>query len=255
MILKKHYLCGRKKNKNMKRINCIIMSILFSTNVLNAQNITVVYQEQRKAADSLSNLDPQIAAIVKAQLNKINKTMVLYSEKGASLFEQLTQKDNAQSELPSNVQVVQVGVGNCYYKDRAKNESIAQEYIMDKAFLITEPLHSQWTLSSEEKTVGNYVCKKAVNDKDVTAWYCPDIPVSDGPYLYCGLPGLILEIETSTNVITMQTIDFNTDIKDKIKPPTSGKKINREEFNETRDKKLKEYGVDGKKSPVTVIQM
>jgi GLPGLI family protein len=236
-----------------KVIYCIMMSILFSAGLLNAQNIMVVYREQLKATGNISGLDPQIEAAVNAQLSKMNKTMVLYYGEGTSLFEQLT-KNDAQSGFQSNVQVMQVGGGSSYYKDQKKSRSIAQEFILDKAFLITEPLNSQWTLSSGEKTVGNYLCKKAVNDNNVTAWYCPDIPVNDGPYLYCGLPGLILEVEMPAKTITMQTIDFNVDIKGKITPPTSGKKISREEFKALQDKKLKEYGVDGK-NPVTVIEM
>ena len=237
-----------------------IMSLLISVSVVNAQSMKVVYQEQLKTPDNVKELrDPAIVAAVTAQLSRMNKTMVLYYEKGTSLFEQLPSSpaaNDAQSNFQGdiNVQVQQMGGRGCYYKNQKKNESVSQEYIMDKAFLITEPLNSEWKLISEEKKVGNYPCKKAVNDKNITAWYCPDIPVNDGPYLYQGLPGLILEIEMPTKTISMQNIDFNTEIKDKIKVPSTGKKINRDEFNKLLAKKKKELGVDGR-NPVTVIKM
>ena len=54
-----------------------------------------------------------------------------------------------------------------------------------------------WTLSDEESTVAGYRCKQATthfSGRDYTAWYAMDIPISDGPYKFYGLPGLILSI-------------------------------------------------------------
>ncbi|MDR3339516.1 MAG: GLPGLI family protein [Candidatus Symbiothrix sp.] len=231
----------------------LLMSLLISISAVNAQNMKIVYQERLKTPGNVKELsDPAIAAAVAAQLNRMNKTMVLYYEKGESFFGQLPSDNKEQSDFQNNVQLIQAN--GSYYKSHKKNESVSQEYIMDKTFLITESLNSEWKLLSEEKKIGNYSCKKAVNDKNITAWYCPDIPVNDGPYLYQGLPGLILEIEMPTKIITMHSIDFNTDIKDKIKIPASGKKISREEFNKLLAKKKEELGVNGK-NPVTVIKM
>gem|GEM_PF-1561909 len=56
------------------------------------------------------------------------------------------------------------------------------------------PMH--WTLlSDEEKKFGSLVCKKAVADfknQHMVVWYCPDIPIPDGPWKLGGLPGLIV---------------------------------------------------------------
>jgi GLPGLI family protein len=150
-----------------------------------------------------------------------------------------------------NIQIQQMGGGR-YYKNQKKNESISQEYILDKAFLITEPLNSAWKLLPEEKTVGNYVCKQAIHDTNVTAWYCPDIPVGDGPYLFQGLPGLILEIEIPTKTITMQSIEFEAIIKDKIQIPKTGKAISRDEFNKILTKKKEELGVTENRDGISI---
>lgn len=57
-----------------------------------------------------------------------------------------------------------------------------------------------WKLSNETKNISGYSCNKATTNyrgRSYTAWYTKDIPVSDGPYLFYGLPGLILHLEDS----------------------------------------------------------
>ena len=44
----------------------------------------------------------------------------------------------------------------------------------------------------------------------VVAWFCPDLPYSFGPNGYCGLPGLILELQIRNGVYGVKRIDFNT---------------------------------------------
>ena len=46
------------------------------------------------------------------------------------------------------------------------------------------------------KTVLGYQCIMASTDyhgRKWTVWFTPEIPVQDGPWKFCGLPGLILE--------------------------------------------------------------
>jgi GLPGLI family protein len=54
-----------------------------------------------------------------------------------------------------------------------------------------------WKQEQEEKEIEGYKCLKATCDyrgRHYTAWYAADIPVSEGPYVFTGLPGLIMEI-------------------------------------------------------------
>lgn len=53
-----------------------------------------------------------------------------------------------------------------------------------------------WTLVDETKTISTYKCRKAVgkyHNKNITAWYTEDVPISEGPYTFKGLPGLVVE--------------------------------------------------------------
>lgn len=61
-----------------------------------------------------------------------------------------------------------------------------------------EPIEKlDWQLVSDSsKVICGYECLKAVchyRGRQWTAWYSPEIPIHDGPWKLCGLPGLILE--------------------------------------------------------------
>ena len=59
-----------------------------------------------------------------------------------------------------------------------------------------------WLITSEIDTIHNYVCQKAICDfggRTWEAWFTQELPFSDGPYKFCGLPGLILNIADTQN--------------------------------------------------------
>lgn len=54
----------------------------------------------------------------------------------------------------------------------------------------------QWELKDSVKNILGYDCYLATADyhgRKWQAWYAPDIPVQDGPWQLCGLPGLIMD--------------------------------------------------------------
>lgn len=74
----------------------------------------------------------------------------------------------------------------------------------------------------------------------VTAWYTPQIPVSNGPGEYAGLPGLILELNVYRTTILCDKIILNPKDIEAIKPPNKGKKVSRKEYNKIIGEKIKE---------------
>ncbi len=56
----------------------------------------------------------------------------------------------------------------------------------------------QWELSDSTATVLDYECNLATADyhgRKWNVWFSPDIPVQDGPWQLCGLPGLIMKAD------------------------------------------------------------
>jgi GLPGLI family protein len=59
-----------------------------------------------------------------------------------------------------------------------------------------------WQITAETDTINNYVCQKAICDfggRTWEAWFTSELPFSDGPYKFCGLPGLILNVADREN--------------------------------------------------------
>ena len=55
-----------------------------------------------------------------------------------------------------------------------------------------------WTLLSDTATILTYHCRKATGHfrgRSYTAWFTMEIPVSEGPWKLCGLPGFIIKAE------------------------------------------------------------
>lgn len=65
------------------------------------------------------------------------------------------------------------------------------------------PMDITWEIADSVKTILDYECQLAITDyhgRRWEAWFCPEIPVQDGPWQLCGLPGLIMEAKTLDNM-------------------------------------------------------
>ncbi len=65
------------------------------------------------------------------------------------------------------------------------------------------------TAYNDERNILGYKCKKATtnfNKRQYVAWYTKDIPISEGPYRFKGLPGLILEVEDVNKYDTFDAV-------------------------------------------------
>lgn len=73
------------------------------------------------------------------------------------------------------------------------NIVFARNYIYEEDLSIPT-----WSIGTEQKTVAGYTCQKATAEfggRTWTVWFAPELPISDGPWKLCGLPGLILEAQ------------------------------------------------------------
>ncbi len=89
------------------------------------------------------------------------------------------------------------------YRGYPKTQDITTDYRLPSAPVMSyvEPKPTlQWQVKPEKREILGHSCQRA----EVTfggrlwiAWFTPEIPLSEGPYKFGGLPGLILEVADS----------------------------------------------------------
>ena len=97
----------------------------------------------------------------------------------------------------------------------------------------------------EEKKTNFFEDIDMPKEVTVTAWYCPEIPVNQGPDEYWGLPGLIMEVNDGKTVIMCSKLVLNVKEKIEIKAPTGGDKVTQKEYDDIMMKKMKEMSEMG----------
>jgi len=106
------------------------------------------------------------------------------------------------------------------YKYYGRKQMTIMHRIMEgrvPIYLYDEPLDlMDWQMSFETKEILGYPCFKAECDfrgRHWTAWFTMQIPVQDGPWKFCGLPGLILQMEESRGHYAFRCIGIETQQK------------------------------------------
>jgi GLPGLI family protein len=88
----------------------------------------------------------------------------------------------------------------------------------------------KWKLIDEEKTIKNFICKKAkiiFRGRAYTAWYTEKIQISSGPWKFNSLPGLIISVYDDSGIYKWEA--------NSIKYPYENKDI---DFNQKRIKAI-----------------
>ena len=258
--------------KNTITILCLLIAVS-----IGAQNFQgkAIYKTSRKMnVNFASGNGVEMSEADKEKMQKrlskqFQKTFVLSFDKTSSVYKQdaTLKSPNVIPTGGMNVMVREVGGGggtDVLFKNIKKDKYLNQTEIMGKRFLIKDKLQKyDWVMTSETKNIGKYTCYKAtytrqeertnmsvvngdVKEKtekvDVVtiAWYTPQIPVSNGPRNFHGLPGLIMEIKEGNETIMCTEIVMKPKEKIEIVEPTKGKVVSQEKYRKIMDKKSKE---------------
>ena len=145
--------------------------------------------------------------IMRQNVNKalvVNKKMILDYDGNNSIFRSIEEKKN--DSIFKNKGSFSSGVSgfehNFYIIKRRGQmpEKVIQN--LKDLFILKISDSLEWKINDETKKIGDFICQKATlnyGGRNWTAWFTAKIPVSDGPYIFSGLPGLIIDISDTAN--------------------------------------------------------
>ena len=132
------------------------------------------------------------------------------------------------------------------YYDFKKKQKLEQVEYLTRTFLVSSEIEAvPWKLGNEKKKILDYTCMSAsmtLDDQDIVAWFAPEIPVSLGPSIFGGLPGLILAVERNGETAYVATsVQFAPPAEESLVKPDKGSQVSVEEFAAIREEKEKEW--------------
>ena len=113
-------------------------------------------------------------------------------------YEEELEKSSKTNDIDEAVSTTPMGnLSMDFYRNYPAGKSTYLDVSIIESFRITEPLKQpKWDIITDStKQILNYDCQMArckFKGRTWTAWFTADIPLDNGPWKLCGLPGLIL---------------------------------------------------------------
>ena len=106
------------------------------------------------------------------------------------------------------------------YKNYPQGKMTVTDGLLMQDYIYEDTLYAQnWVIQDSSKLILGHECQKAVchyRGHCWTAWFAMDIPITDGPWKLCGLPGLIMEATTEDNSHTFKLLGMEKVSKEPI---------------------------------------
>lgn len=125
------------------------------------------------------------------QVNLSHMDTVLYNKNGGA---------HRLHEKPINI--------DSYFKDIKNKEVVCKRFIkFKKPIMVRDTLDLNYIIGSPEKEILGYQCKQLLvsfRGRDYEVYYTTELAnYKDGPWKFTGAPGLILEVKSFDNAVTM----------------------------------------------------
>ena len=198
----------------------VIIAFLFTINIY-SQNIRILYQYQY-AIDSL-NIE-----------NKTEEKMLLdITENKSYFYSRAKYLNDSISYYSGKKQTPYKSKVDYFILKISLNEIFVNKTIGINDFVYNEPSLLKWSIHSETKEILGNTTQKAMCDfggRKWIAWFTSKIPIQNGPDVFSGLPGLILEISDNKNHHNFKILSIeNHKIDSEITKPNKIK-ISKKEF-------------------------
>lgn len=132
------------------------------------------------------------------------------------------------------------------YLEFGEGTVIEARGFLGRTFRMTRELPAiEWRLTADQAEHLGYTVIKATaehDEKQIEAWFTPQIPIPGGPAGYGGLPGMILVLSVDRGQTQYQATEVALEELEEgvIRPPEEGDEVSREEFEQIVKERLEE---------------
>jgi len=178
----------------MKLKLLLSLSALICSITIFSQSYKIIYDFKWKTEEQSKDYNSELTVLLKNDENSYFESLAKF--KYDSIKTKLV--DEGSRSFPSPK--IQWKLQSLIFKDLKSQTTITEENFFDKVYLTTYKCKPTWKIQQEKSKLFNYNVQKAETDfgsRKWIAWFTNEIPISDGPYKFFGLPGLILKISDS----------------------------------------------------------
>ena len=180
-----------------------------------------VYDAQLKTTESSKSLTND-EHYLDVGANNISRYYSCWKEKKKAIMDSIHSLGGNHDDMMKEIQ--KQGVETSYFdyyvfKNYPATERRTTIIATAEYYQYEEKMNMDWNLLEGDTLVLGYNCNKAsteYNGRVWTAWYSRDIPIADGPWKLCGLPGLILYAYDSKKEFIFTCIGVLKDIHEPI---------------------------------------
>jgi len=153
-----------------------------------------------------------------------------------------------EARKTSDSLIVKTGLGLQYYynpdhelyliKDLKSEEFLKKRVfaVSRDEFLIEITEKLTWNILAETSTIAGLNCQKATvnyGGRNWTAYFTPDVAISEGPYYFHGLPGLIIQIQDAENHFNFTATSIKETMHPSLYETGQGHKISWTQYKKT----------------------
>ncbi|CAD7806559.1 hypothetical protein CHRY9390_01528 [Chryseobacterium aquaeductus] len=177
--------------KILFRTVSVVMILFF--NVSQGQNYKVFYDMVYKTDSSDSETQKKaMVLLIKDNQSKFFSQEQLIND--SVIIEKQKTNGKALKKYDYNFMTI---------KDNQEKKLHKFNAILRDLYKITESMPVfNWIITGETKTINTFTCQKATlnyANRSWEAWFTTDIALHEGPYVFNGLPGLIISLKDSKN--------------------------------------------------------
>ena len=179
-------------------------------------------------------------------LTMTNKSSIYYSYLKQFGFRNMETDENKDNyNVVGNSVIVDQGKPNNYFISneseiigidyKNKNINFSDKFFKNSYSYVDTLTPPKWQVGTSTMIILNQVCQMATTNyrgRKYIAWFAMSIPFRMGPWLFSGLPGLILKVEDDKKQFLFECIELNTPVSTTkvFKPYQNSKKITKKQL-------------------------